>query len=111
MNPRHRREQSGFDLQTDAVSQNGKQPSARKKTAASEPGEGDATSTDGTPTTSSQGAVGLKVAQSGAAGKIEVSPRAIAHLASRATQRSYGVVGLASRHARPGWVELLRREE
>ena len=55
--------------------------------------------------------MGLKVAQSGAAGKIEVSPRAIAHLASRATQRSYGVVGLASRHARPGWVELLRREE
>jgi uncharacterized alkaline shock family protein YloU len=45
------------------------------------------------------------------AGKIEVSPRAIAHLASRAAQRSYGVVGLASRHARPGLAELLRREE
>lgn len=44
-------------------------------------------------------------------GRIEVSPRAIAHLASRAAQRSYGVVGLASRHARPGWAELLRREE
>lgn len=44
-------------------------------------------------------------------GKIEVSPRAISHLASRAAQRSYGVVGLASRHARPGWAELLRREE
>ncbi|HEY0068744.1 MAG TPA: Asp23/Gls24 family envelope stress response protein [Chloroflexia bacterium] len=44
-------------------------------------------------------------------GKIEVSPRAISHLASRAAQRSYGVVGLASRHARPGWAELLRRDE
>ncbi len=44
-------------------------------------------------------------------GKIEVSPKAIAHLASRAAQRSYGVVGLASRHARPGWAELLRRED
>ena len=43
--------------------------------------------------------------------KIEVSPRAISHLASRAAQRSYGVVGLASRHARPGWAELLRRDE
>lgn len=44
-------------------------------------------------------------------GKIEVSPRAISHLASRAAQSSYGVVGFASRHARPGWAELLRREE
>ncbi len=44
-------------------------------------------------------------------GKIEVSPRAISHLASRAAQRSYGVVGLAARNARPGWAELLRREE
>ncbi len=44
-------------------------------------------------------------------GKIEVSPKAISHLASRAAQRSYGVVGLASKTARPGWAELLRREE
>ncbi|MDQ5823920.1 MAG: Asp23/Gls24 family envelope stress response protein [Chloroflexota bacterium] len=44
-------------------------------------------------------------------GKIEVSPRAISHLASRAAQRSYGVVGLAARNARPGWAELLRRDE
>jgi len=44
-------------------------------------------------------------------GKIEVSPRAISHLAYRAAIRSYGVVGLASRHARPGWAELLRRED
>jgi uncharacterized alkaline shock family protein YloU len=44
-------------------------------------------------------------------GKIEVSPKTISHIASRATQQSYGVVGLTSRHARPGWAELLRREE
>ncbi|MEA2572966.1 MAG: hypothetical protein QOH93_264 [Chloroflexia bacterium] len=44
-------------------------------------------------------------------GKIEVSPRAISHLASRAAQRSYGVVGLAARNARPGLAELLRRDE
>jgi len=44
-------------------------------------------------------------------GKIEVSPKAISHLAYRAAIRSYGVVGLASRHARPGWAELLRRDE
>jgi uncharacterized alkaline shock family protein YloU len=46
-----------------------------------------------------------------AVGKIEVSPRAISHLASRATQRSYGVVGLAAKNARPGWAELLHRDE
>jgi uncharacterized alkaline shock family protein YloU len=44
-------------------------------------------------------------------GKIEVSPKAISHIASRAAQASYGVVGLASRHARPGLAELLHREE
>lgn len=44
-------------------------------------------------------------------GKIEVSPKAISHLASRAAQRSYGVVGLASKNARPGLAELLRRDE
>lgn len=46
-----------------------------------------------------------------AAGKIEVSPKAISHLASRATQRSYGVVGLAAKNSRPGWAELLHRDE
>jgi uncharacterized alkaline shock family protein YloU len=46
-----------------------------------------------------------------AIGKIEVSPRAISHLASRATQRSYGVVGLAAKNSRPGWAELLHRDE
>src|SRR3712207_1035173 len=51
------------------------------------------------------------VTQDGSLGKIEVSHRAIAHLASQAAQQSYGIVGLASRNARPGWAELLRREE
>jgi uncharacterized alkaline shock family protein YloU len=46
-----------------------------------------------------------------AIGKIEVSPKAISHIASRAAQASYGVVGLASRQSRPGWAELLHREE
>jgi len=44
-------------------------------------------------------------------GKIEVSPKTISHIASRATQQAYGVVGLTSRNARPGWAELLRRED
>jgi len=87
MSSRHRREHSGFDL--GAVSANGAQPSAAGKQ-------------DGA---SSEGSAGA------GDGRIEISPRAIAHLASRATQRSYGVVGLLPRHARPGWVELLRGEE
>lgn len=49
------------------------------------------------------------VSQDGSAGKIEVSHRAIAHLASQAAQQCYGMVGLASRNARPGWAELLHR--
>ena len=44
-------------------------------------------------------------------GRVEVTPTAVATLAGRAIERSYGVVGLASRHARPGLAELLRREE
>jgi uncharacterized alkaline shock family protein YloU len=44
-------------------------------------------------------------------GRIEVTPTAIATIASRAIERSYGVVGLASRHSRPGLAELLRRDE
>ena len=44
-------------------------------------------------------------------GRIEVTPAAIATLAGRAIEQSYGVVGLASRHSRPGLAELLRREE
>ena len=95
MTSRHRKEQSGYELQPDTVSNNGNIPSAS------------AGLDDGLRASISAGAAG----DEGAAGKIEVSPRAIAHLASRAVERSYGVVGLAQRHARPGWAELLRREE
>ena len=44
-------------------------------------------------------------------GRVEITPTAIATLASRVTGESYGVVGLASRHSRPALAELLRREE
>ena len=44
-------------------------------------------------------------------GRIEVTPAAIATLAGQAIEQSYGVVGLASRHSRPGLAELLRRED
>ena len=94
MSSRHRKEQSGYELQCDTVSINGNSPSAALH--------------EGVRTSISEGAA---VAEGSTAGRIEVSPRAIAHLASRAAQRSYGVVGLAQRHARPGWAELLRREE
>src|SRR6476661_8757491 len=87
MTSRHRREHSGFDL--GAVSANGSEPDAESKQDDVTPGGG----------------------EHNADGKIEISPRAIAHLASRAAQRSYGVVGLLPRHARPGWVELLRGDE
>lgn len=46
-----------------------------------------------------------------AQGRVEVTPRAVATLASRAIEQSYGVVGLASRNSRPGLAELLRRDE
>jgi uncharacterized alkaline shock family protein YloU len=95
MTPRNRKERSHFDLQHDAVSRNGTRPAALALDAPTGSVPGDQTQ-------SSRGA---------ASGRVEVSPRAIAHLASRAAQRSYGVVGLATRHARPGWAELLRREE
>jgi uncharacterized alkaline shock family protein YloU len=44
-------------------------------------------------------------------GRVEITPTAIATLASRAVGESYGVVGLASRHSRPALAELLRKEE
>ena len=101
MTSRHRKERSHFDLQQGSVSRNGAKPGAAQ--------ERDADSgTSGTGESATQGAQG---AQGGTLGKVEVSPKAIAHLASRAAQRSYGVVGLAPRNARPGWAELLRREE
>jgi len=40
-------------------------------------------------------------------GKIEISPAAIASIASQAVQESYGVVGMASRNLKDGLVELL----
>jgi len=43
-------------------------------------------------------------------GKIEVSPTAIASLASRAVLESYGVVGMSSRSLGSGLAELLRRD-
>jgi uncharacterized alkaline shock family protein YloU len=43
-------------------------------------------------------------------GKIEVSPTAIASLASRAVLESYGVVGMSSRSLGGGLAELLRRD-
>jgi uncharacterized alkaline shock family protein YloU len=40
-------------------------------------------------------------------GKIEISPTAIASIASQAVLESYGVVGMASRSLKDGLVELL----
>ena len=94
MTSRHRKEQRNFDLQPSAVSLNG------QGSASAHDAGGNVQSADG-----------ASVSQQTAMGKIEVSQRAISHLASRAAHQSYGVVGLASQHARPGWAELLRREE
>lgn len=96
MTSRNRKERNHFDLQREAVSANGRKPS----------GSLDDPEAPGPPSGGQRG-----LASGTSSGKIEVSPKAIAHLASRAAQRSYGVVGLASRNARPGWAELLRREE
>src|SRR4051794_10889542 len=98
MTSRPRKEQGHFELQPETASRNGH---------ADRPAEG----RDGqehrnvSPSPAAEATGGTQL------GKIEVSPRAIAHVASRAAQRSYGVVGLAARHARPGWAELLRRDE
>jgi uncharacterized alkaline shock family protein YloU len=43
-------------------------------------------------------------------GKIEVSPTAIANLASRTVLESYGVVGMSSRSLGSGLADLLRRD-
>lgn len=92
MTSRHRREQHNFNLDAPLRSPNERNASADE-------------SEEGVPP-AAQGQ-----APADAVGKIEVSPRAISHLASRAAQSCYGVVGLASKHARPGWAELLRRED
>jgi uncharacterized alkaline shock family protein YloU len=43
-------------------------------------------------------------------GRIEISPTAVAHLASSAVVKSYGVVGMASPDLRGGLAELLKRD-
>lgn len=99
MPPKNRKEQQNFNVPPPAAALNGQaQPSDTRRDGAS------STSSENTP----QAKPGE---QARLLGKIEVSPRAISHLASRAAQASYGVVGLASRHAHPGLAELLRREE
>lgn len=43
-------------------------------------------------------------------GRIEISPTAVAHLASAAVVKSYGVVGMASPDLRGGLAEMLNRD-
>ena len=43
-------------------------------------------------------------------GRIDISPTAVAHLASAAVVKSYGVVGMASPDLRAGIAELLNRD-
>ena len=43
-------------------------------------------------------------------GRIDIAPRAVAHLASGAVIKSYGVVGMASPDLRGGIAELLNRD-
>ncbi len=94
MASRHRKEQNSLDLQGGSLSLDGTRPAK----PSGGHGEREPVSDVAAP-------------EADSTGKIEVSPRAISHLAYRAAIRSYGVVGLASRHARPGWAELLRRED
>ena len=101
MASRNRKDGPNLDLQ--GVSLNG--ASAPKAHAEKEHGRADAESRR-------DGASHKHDTDAGeAAGKIEVSPKAISHMASRAAQRSYGVVGLASKNARPGLAELLHLDE
>jgi uncharacterized alkaline shock family protein YloU len=93
MASRRRKDQNNVGLQASGLSLNGNR---RAETS-----EDDAQEASPTPPAQNEPS----------SGKIEVSPKAISHLAYRAAIRSYGVVGLASRHARPGWAELLRRDE
>ncbi|HKP51425.1 MAG TPA: Asp23/Gls24 family envelope stress response protein [Chloroflexia bacterium] len=98
MTSKNRKEQQNFNLQP-TISLNGQHAASGAK----RDGKDKASQSDASETGNPQ--------QPHPLGKIEVSPKAISHLASRAAQASYGVVGLASRHARPGLAELLRREE
>jgi len=99
MTPKNRKEQQNFNLTQPSVALNGQSLATESRK-------------DGSPPATKESAAEAKPAeQARPLGKIEVSPRAISHLASRAAQASYGVVGLASRHVHPGLAELLRREE
>ena len=96
MTSKRRREQQAFNLQRHHASLDGQSTPVSSADAGS---------------LRPQSSGSASVTQDGSLGKIEVSHRAIAHLASQAAQQSYGMVGLASRNARPGWAELLRRED
>ena len=104
MTSRRRKEHDRFDLQRDTVGFNGTEAYASLDDMHVPAQAQAADNLAGAGFVSAQ-------SQSSPTGRIEVSPRAIAHIASRAAQRSYGVVGLVPRHSRPGWAELLRREE
>ncbi len=49
----------------------------------------------------------LCVAEEPVLGKIEVAPRAIASIAGQAVLESYGVVGMAAKHPRDDFAEIL----
>src|SRR5436309_15039240 len=102
MTSRRRKEHDRFDLQRDTVGFNGSKPYASlddMQVSAQAQAADNPAGAAGNPV-----GAGLVTArsQSSPTGRIEVSPRAIAHIASRAAQRSYGVVGLVPRHSRPG---------
>jgi uncharacterized alkaline shock family protein YloU len=94
MASRHRKDQANLGHQGGGLTLNGVHQDGQAGDHAAKVGTGES-----------------NAAEAASTGKIEVSPKAISHLAYQAAIRSYGVVGLASSHARPGWAELLRREE
>ena len=57
------------------------------------------------------GAEASPAPQPGVAGRVEVTPSAVAALAASAVGEVYGVVGLASRNSRPALAELLHKDE
>ena len=57
------------------------------------------------------GAAATPAPEPGVAGRVEVTPSAVAALAASAVGEVYGVVGLASRNSRPALAELLHKDE
>jgi len=57
------------------------------------------------------GAEAAPAPEPGVAGRVEVTPSAVAALAASAVGEVYGVVGLASRNSRPALAELLHKDE